>query len=112
MPLAGLAQAPSDSPPGLLPIPPNSWRVTSETWTPPGSEKMGVLGGNLLFDLNDHVKLGVGSCGAVRGERGGFITLGVAGEVRQRLSPSWLGHAGLFVGAGGGRGGSTLAEGA
>lgn len=72
---------------------------------------MGVVGGNLLFDVNDNVKLGVGSYGALRGERGGFITLGLAGEVRQRLSPSWLGHAGLFVGAGGGRGGSTLAGG-
>jgi len=110
MPLAGLAQAQSDSPAGLMPTP-TIWRVTSETWTLPGSEKMGVVGGNLLFDVNNNIKLGVGSYGAVRGERGGFITLGLAGEVRQRLSPSWLGHGGLFVGAGGGRGGSTLAGG-
>jgi hypothetical protein len=110
-PLAGLAQGgEDDSPAGLLPTP-TTWRLTSETWKLPGTEKMGVVGGNLLFDVNDNVKVGVGSYGAVRGERGGFITLGLAGEVRQRLSPSWLGHAGLFVGAGGGRGGSTLMSG-
>lgn len=109
-PLVGLAQGQGDSPAELLPTP-TTWRLTSETWTLPGAEKMGMVGGNLLFDVSNNVKLGVGSYGAVRGERGGFITLGVAGEVRQRLSPSWLGHAGLFVGAGGGRGGSTLAGG-
>jgi len=68
---------------------------------------MGMVGGDLLFDVSDQFRLGVGTYGAVRGERGGFITLGVAGEVRQRLSPSWLSHAGLFVGAGGGRGGGS-----
>lgn len=90
---------------------PTTWRLTSETWQLPGSETMGMVGANLLFDVNEQVRLGVGSYGAVRGDRGGFITLGVAGEVRQRLSASWLGHAGLFVGAGGGRGGVELAGG-
>lgn len=90
---------------------PTTWRVTSETWKLPGSETMGMVGANLLFDVSDKVRLGVGTYGAVRGDRGGFITLGLAGEVRQRLSSSWLGHAGLFVGAGGGRGGVELAGG-
>lgn len=109
-PLAGLTQDQRDPTPALLPTP-TAWRVTSENWSLPGAEKMGVVGGNLLFEVNDNVKLGVGSYGAVRGERGGFITLGVTGEVQQRLSPFWLAHAGLFVGAGGGRGGSTLTGG-
>ena len=113
-PLTGLAQiqqAPTiDSPSALLPTP-TAWRVTSETWKLPGAEKMGMVGGTVLFDVNDNIKLGAGTYGAMRGNRGGFITLGLAGEVQQRLSPSWLGHAGLFLGGGGGRGGSSLAGG-
>lgn len=110
VPLAGWAQGQGDSTAGLQPTP-TTWRLNTETWTLPGHEKMGVVGGNLLFDVSEQVKLGVGSYGALRGERGGFITLGLAGEVQQRLSPSWLAHAGLFVGAGGGRGGASLAGG-
>jgi hypothetical protein len=72
---------------------------------------MGLVGGDVLIDVNEHVRLGVGSFGAVRGERGGFITLGLAGEVRQQLAQSWFAHAGLFVGAGGGRSSNTLAGG-
>ncbi len=72
---------------------------------------MGLIGGDVLVDVNDHVRLGVGSWGAVRGERGGFITLGLTGEVHQRLGTSWDSHAGLFVGAGGGRSSNTLAGG-
>ncbi|MFZ3139713.1 hypothetical protein [Polaromonas sp.] len=112
-PLAGFAQSqpiPLDSPSELIPTP-TTWRLTSESWKLPGNEKMGMVGGSLLFDLNKNVKLGLGSYGAMRGNRGGFITLGLAGEVQQRLSPSLLGHAGLFLGGGGGRGGSSLAGG-
>jgi len=90
---------------------PTTWRLTSETWDLPGSERMGMVGANLMFDVNDTVRVGMGSYGAVRGDRGGFITLGVAGELRQRLGASWRGHAGLFVGAGGGRNGVELAGG-
>ncbi len=86
-------------------------RLTTEILKLPGNEKMGMVGGYLLTDVADGVSLGVGTYGAVRGQRGGFITLGVAGEVRQRISQRWLAHAGLFVGAGGGRGGYTLAGG-
>ena len=113
LPPAALAEVPQGTAtdPAALQPTPTTWRLTSETWKLPGSEKMGMVGANLLFDVNEQVRLGVGSYGAVRGDRGGFITLGVAGEVRQRLSPSWLGHAGLFVGAGGGRGGVELAGG-
>lgn len=106
LPVTGHAQDTIESPAELNPIP-TAWRLTSETLKLPGGEKMGMVGGDLLFDVSDQFRLGVGTYGAVRGERGGFITLGVAGEVRQRLSPAWLSHAGLFVGAGGGRGGSS-----
>lgn len=90
---------------------PTTIRLTSETLTLPANEKMGMLGGSMLFDVSDHARVGVGTYGAVRGERGGFITLGVEGELRQRLIDAWSARAGLFVGAGGGRGGYTLAGG-
>ncbi|MGZ8983672.1 MAG: hypothetical protein ACXW11_06935 [Methylotenera sp.] len=90
---------------------PTAIRMTYESLKLPDGENMGMLAGNLLFDVSNKLRLGVGSYGAIRGERGGFITLGVEGEVQQRLSPSWLGHAGLFVGAGGGRGGYALSGG-
>lgn len=90
---------------------PTAIRLSYESLKLPSGENMGMLAGNLLFDVSDKLRLGVGTYGAVRGERGGFITLGVEGEVQQRLSPSWLSHAGLFVGAGGGRGGQSLAGG-
>lgn len=109
-PVASLAQGNSESPDRLSPIR-SVWRVTSETLELPGGEKMGMIGGDLLFDVNDKLRMGIGTYGAVRGERGGFITLGLVGEVRQRLSPSWLSHAGLFVGAGGGHGDSALSGG-
>lgn len=104
--LAGHAQNDMESPAQLNTIP-TTWRLSSETLKLPGAEKMGMVGGDLLFDVSDKLRLGVGSYGAVRGERGGFITLGVAGEVRQRLSPAWLSQAGLFVGAGGGHSGQS-----
>ncbi len=90
---------------------PARWRLTSETLKLPGAESMGLVGGDLLFDLDEHLRLGVGSYGAVRGDRGGFITLGLAGEARQRLGPSWSAHTGLYLGAGGGRSSNTLAGG-
>lgn len=86
-------------------------RMTYESLKLPGGEDMGMLGGDLLFNVSDNLRLGAGSYGAVRGERGGFITLGVEGEVLRRLSPNWQSHAGLFIGAGGGRGGFTLSGG-
>ena len=84
---------------------------TFEVWRLPGSERMGMLGSNLLFDIHDNFRVGVGTYGALTGNRGGFITLGFAGEARQRLSENWLANAGLFVGAGGGAGGLELAGG-
>jgi hypothetical protein len=109
-PLVALAEGSSESAPDLVPTP-TLWRATTESVELPGGEKMGLLGLDLLFDVNDSLRLGVGTYGAVRGEHGGFITLGLVGEAHQRLSPNWLARAGLFVGAGGGRGGYTLSGG-
>ena len=113
-PLASVAQNLADTPELIKPTP-VALRTTLETWKLPGTERMGVIGGTALFDVSDPFKLGLGTYGAVRGDRGGFITLGAAGEYQLRISPSVVGHAGLFVGAGGGRGatstGTTLSGG-
>jgi hypothetical protein len=90
---------------------PTTWRATFENWKLPEGETMGMLGTNLLFDVNPNVKLGIASYGAMTGERGGFITLGLASELQKELSENWVAHTGLFVGAGGGAGGYILAGG-
>ena len=105
------ATAFASEPEASLPTVPTMLRFTSETLTLPDREKMGMLGGSMLFDVSQNARVGVGSYGAVRGERGGFITLGVEGELRQPLVDAWSARAGLFVGAGGGRGGYTLSGG-
>ncbi len=89
----------------------SSWRLTDETWKLPDGETMGMVGGNVLLQVRPGLKLGVGSYGAVRGNRGGFITLGLAAEGRWPLSTDWAVEVGGFVGGGGGRGGATLAGG-
>ncbi len=99
-----------EPPAALLPTS-TAFKLTREILTLPDSEKMGLLGSMLLFDVNHSLRLGAGSFGAVRGSRGGFITLGVAAELRHRLSSSWVSHAGLYVGAGGGRGTNILTGG-
>ncbi len=96
---------PAASTANALAVVPTTWRLTDETWKLPAGEAMGMVGGTLLFDVSEQVKLGVASYGAVRGQRGGFITLGLAAEVNQHLIDRWSAEAGLFVGGGGGRGG-------
>ncbi len=73
-------------------------------------EKMGLLGGNLLFSLDavPWLSLGAGAYGSVVGERGGFITLGFASDAKYEFDEDFSAHAGLFVGAGGGHGGYQL----
>jgi hypothetical protein len=119
-PLIGLAQnvaapsatkTPASESDTSIATSPMALRMTTEVLSLPGKEKMGIVGGSLLTDVADGVSLGIGSYGAVSGQRGGFITLGVAGQVRQRISPRWQAHAGLYVGAGGGNGGQALAGG-
>jgi hypothetical protein len=92
--------------PGLRPVP-TTWRATYETWKLADNERMGMLGANLFFDVHENVKLGIGSYGALVGERGGFITLGLAGELQTYIAPSWRLHSGVFLGGGGGRDASS-----
>lgn len=88
-----------------------SWRLTDETYDLPNNERMGISGATMLFDVSKNVRIGAGTYGAVRGDYGGFITIGVAGEYRQPISERWAAHGGMFVGAGGGRNGGRLVGG-
>lgn len=85
-----------------------SFRTTFESVELPRNERMGLLGGSFLFDTSDWFSIGGGAYGALTGERGGFITLGLATELRKELTDYAEVNAGLFVGGGGGRGGYTL----
>jgi hypothetical protein len=87
---------------------PTTIRTSFENWRLPNGQHAGMLGLNLLFDVNPNVKLGVASYGALTGEQGGLITMGLAGELQYDLGPSWRAHAGLFVGGGGGAAGYAL----
>lgn len=88
-----------------------SWRLTDETYGLPNNERMGISGATMLFDVSEHMRIGAATYGAVRGDYGGFITIGVAGEYRQPISERWAVHGGLFAGAGGGRNGGRLVGG-
>jgi len=79
-----------------------------ETINMPEREDMGLVGGTFLYDFNDWFAAGVSTYGAVTGDQGGFISLGLAAEIQHSISPLFSVKAGLFVGAGGGRGGPDL----
>lgn len=83
-------------------------KTTFETLELPEKEKMGLLGGSFLYDATDWLAIGGSSYGAVTGERGGFITLGLTAELRKKLTDNAEINTGIFLGAGGGRGGYTL----
>jgi len=87
---------------------PTQFRTTYESLRLPQGEKMGLLGGTFLFDTYDWLAVGGGAYGALAGQRGGFITIGAAAELHKRFGEHAEINTGLFVGAGGGRGGYTL----
>jgi len=86
-------------------------RFSYESVNLPVNEKMGFLGSTVLFDVNKWLSVGGGGYGALVGQRGGFITLGGAAEVRQEIASFAEVSSGFFVGAGGGHGGLELAGG-
>lgn len=79
-----------------------------ETLNLPKGERMGLLGGGFLYDVRPWLAVGGEAYGAMRGQRGGFITLGLGAEARISLPAGWEANGGCFVGAGGGRGGYQL----
>ena len=82
-----------------------------ESWVLPGSEAMGMAGVGVRRQVGEHGFLGVDLYGAVRGDRGGFITLGGTGGFRWPLSDRLSLETSLHLGAGGGRGGRALSGG-
>jgi len=82
-----------------------------EEWRVSDDENMGVVGLGVHHYFSDYFSLGVGSWMAVRGERGGFITLGIDGRLHLPITERIELESGVFVGAGGGRGGYTLSGG-
>ena len=68
----------------------------------PGKEPMGLLRVGALFDVNDYLAIGPELYGAVYGQRGGFITVGMEGKMHRSLTHRLAATAGLYVGAGGG----------
>jgi len=88
-------------------------RVSSiyEEWIVSGNETMGMSGLALHFKATQYLDLGVGTWMAVRGNRGGFITLGVDAALRWPLTDQLTARTGLFLGAGGGKDGLKLAGG-
>jgi len=68
----------------------------------PGHEVMGLVRVGALFDLNRYVSFGPELYAAVTGQRGGFITMGVEGEVHVPFGYGLYGYGGLYLGAGGG----------
>ncbi len=85
--------------------------MTFEDVSIPEEDDMGFLGGTFLYDVSDWFAIGPGVYGAATGNRGGFITLGLAGEVKKNIT-DWLSiTGGLFVGAGGGGSGGDKLSG-
>lgn len=81
------------------------FRMTFENVSISGEKDMGFLGGTFLYDVKDWFAIGPGVYGAATGNRGGFITLGMAGELKKNITDRLSITGGLFVGAGGGGGG-------
>lgn len=82
-----------------------------EQWRLPTDESVGVARLALRRRIGSFLAVGVDSYAAVRGSRGGFITLGVGGEALIPLRGRTSLAAGLSLTAGGGRGGYQLSGG-
>jgi hypothetical protein len=86
----------------------SKFRTTFEEITLPQGEKMGLQGFSLLYDINSYLSIGGSAYGALTGQRGGFITLGLAADIDIPLADDLTLNTGVFVGGGGGRGGFTI----
>lgn len=82
-----------------------------EQFSLPDHEKMGMGRIGVRKAATSNLKIGVTGYTAMTGERGGFITIGVDGEYSFPLTQNLDLEFGLFVGAGGGKGGAQLAGG-
>lgn len=94
-----------------LPTTGTQFKTSFESVKLPGNEKMGFLGGQFLYDINPWLSFGPATYGALTGQRGGFITLGLAADAKYPINDDFEVNGGYFVGAGGGRGGYLLSGG-
>ncbi len=85
--------------------------LTYEEWDLPAGEVMGMAGIGLRHKVSDYFSMGITSWAAVRGERGGFITVGVDGLMHYPVTDALDIEAGVHFGGGGGRGGRYLSGG-
>lgn len=86
-------------------------RLSYEQVEVSGGERIGLLGTGLTRDFGQYVHLGLTSYQAVRGQRGGFITLGASGGLNAQVLPRVTLEAGGYLGAGGGADGSLTGGG-
>ncbi len=98
------------------PAPPavaSAWQVRAdaENWRLPGAESMGMVRLAMRRSFGPWIAAGIDGSAAVRGNHGGFITLGVGADALVPLTSRLGAEAGLSVAAGGGRGGNELAGG-
>ena len=68
----------------------------------PQGERMGLMGGSLLFDAGSGWAFGPAVYGAATGQRGGLFVAGVEVQHRWQFSPGWTLATGLYAGGGGG----------
>ncbi len=80
-----------------------SQRISYETVSLSGNERMGLAGIHYLLDVTPRLYAGLGLFGAVTGNRGGFFSGGFEAGLRQPLAGAFSLDTGLFVGGGGGR---------
>ncbi len=86
----------------------SKFRTTFEEITLPNHEKIGLQGFSFLSAVNDYLSIGASAYGALTGQRGGFITLGIAADLDIPIADKMTLNTGAFVGGGGGRGGYTI----
>lgn len=81
---------------------PMSLTLSHERVQLPAGERMGLVGGSLLFETAEGWWFGPSVYGSASGERAGLFVGGVEVERRWRLGSGWQAVGGLYVGGGGG----------
>lgn len=104
LPLAAAAAppAPASGAPAPWATLPISVTLSGERLALPGGERMGLLGGSLLFEVSPGWWAGPAVYGAATGERAGLFVGGFELQRRVRLADRLVGAVGLYAGGGGG----------
>ncbi len=66
------------------------------------NERMGLLGGNYLLEVQQDLFLGPAVYSSVTGKRGGLYVGGIEASLRKTVSPSLSIEPGMYIGGGGG----------